>query len=86
MSQASFQKQQREKARRDRAAAKFEKRAERRQTDAAEPAGPTGAPVDETAVLAELAALHEQFAAEQISFDDFEAAKQRLTALLLDVG
>ena len=78
MSQARFQKQQREKARRERAAAKFARRVERSNAAPPEPEPQR----DQAAVLAELAALHERFAAEQITFDDFEAAKQTLTAQL----
>jgi hypothetical protein len=75
VSQAKFQKQQREKARRERAAAKWAKRVERRAT-APEPDAPVR---DQPTVLAELAALHERFDAGLVSFDDFEAAKQELT-------
>ena len=51
MSQARFQKQQREKARRERAAAKWAKRTERA---AAEPEAPAGPTRDQATVLAEL--------------------------------
>lgn len=78
MSQARFQKQQREKARRERAAAKWARRAER---DNATPPEPQ--PLrDQATVLAELAALHERFDAGLITFDDFEGAKQELTEQL----
>ena len=33
---------------------------------------------DQAAVLADLTALHERFDAGQLTFDDFEAAKQQL--------
>ena len=82
MSQARFQKQQREKARRERAAAKWAKRAERSAADTSAPAGPTR---DQATVLAELAALHERFDAGEVEFEEFETAKQRLVADL-DVG
>lgn len=81
MSQARFQKQQREKARRERAAAKSARRAERSQ---ATPPEPEPLP-DQANVLAELAALHERFDAGAITFEEFEEAKQELTAQL-DVG
>ena len=80
MSQASYQKQQREKARRERAAAKFAKRVER---SSAVPETPEVAPVrDQAVVLAELARLHERFEAGAVSFEDFEISKQRLTEQL----
>ncbi len=79
MSQARFQKQQREKARRERAAAKWAKRAERANSTADEPTAPAR---DQAEVLAELAALHEQFEAGLVSFDDFETTKGELTAQL----
>ena len=75
MSQARFQKQQREKARRERAAAKFAKRLERSSTTAPEPSVPVR---EQAAVLAELTELHERFDAGLVTFDDFEAAKGRL--------
>jgi|EndMetStandDraft_8_1072994.scaffolds.fasta_scaffold1197252_1 hypothetical protein len=78
MSQARFQKQQREKARRERAAAKWAKRVERANTTPPEPEPQP----DQATVLAELAALHESFHAGLITFDDFEAAKHQLTAQL----
>jgi hypothetical protein len=81
VSQARFQKQQREKARRDRAAAKSAKRVER---DNAAPPEPEETR-DQAAVLADLAALHERFDAGLITFDEFEAEKLDLTAQL-DVG
>lgn len=78
MSQARFQKQQREKARRERAAAKWARRVERGNATPPEPE-----PLrDQATVLAELAALHERFDAGLITFDDFEAAKSGLTAQL----
>jgi Gas vesicle protein G len=83
MSQARFQKQQREKARRDRAAAKWAKRTERAAAaEAAPPAGPTR---DQAVVVAELAALHESFQAGEVDFEEFETTKQRLVDDL-DVG
>ena len=78
MSQARFQKQQREKLRRERAAAKVARRAERsRAPDIADaPAS------DQAAVLADLAELHERFRAGLITFEDFEVSKQELTQQL----
>jgi hypothetical protein len=79
MSQARFQKQQREKTQRERAAAKRAKRMDRSNTPPAEPAGPMR---DHADVLADLAALHARFDAGDISFDDFEAGKHNLTEQL----
>lgn len=81
MSQASFQKQQREKARRERNAAKEAKRAERGAATEVE-AEPLAQPIDQAAVLAELADVHERFEAGHITFDDFEVTKQRLVEQL----
>ena len=76
MSQARFQKQQREKARRERAAAKWAKRVERANAEAPEPAAPVREQAD---VLAELAALHARFEAGEMSFEEFEVMKQQVT-------
>jgi hypothetical protein len=76
MSQARFQKQQREKARRERAAAKWAKRTERANAEAPEPTEPAR---DEADVLAELAALHTRFEDGELSFEDFEAMRQQVT-------
>jgi hypothetical protein len=78
VSQASFQKQQREKLRRERAAAKLARRAER--SSAPEIADAPAS--DQAAVLAELAELHERFGAGLITFEDFEVSKQQLTQQL----
>ena len=76
MSQARFQKQQREKARRERAAAKWAKRVERANADAPESAKPVREQAD---VLAELATLHARFEAGEMSFEEFEVTKQQVT-------
>jgi hypothetical protein len=81
VSQARFQKQQREKLRRERAAAKEARRAER----SSAPAEVDPPASDQAAVLADLAELHEKFGAGLITFEDFEVAKQDLTQQL-DVG
>jgi hypothetical protein len=79
MSQASFQKQQREKARRERAAAKFARRVER--SNKTEPA-PVAPSRDPAIVLEELAELHARFDAGDIEFEDFEVSKRALTGEL----
>lgn len=80
MNQARFQKQQREKARKEKAAAKEARREERRSGDGSDDS-PAEA-VDQDAVLAELASLHQRFEAGDIEFDDFLEAKDELTARL----
>jgi hypothetical protein len=82
MSQANFQKRQREKDRREKAAAKRERKAQRAESSD-EPADEEAAPtVPQDRVLAELAALHASFEAEQIDFDEFEDRKRELIAQL----
>jgi hypothetical protein len=81
VSQARFQKRERERARQERNAAKAARRVERGNTTAAEPEPRR----DQAAVLADLAALHQEFDAGLITFDDFEATKQQLTEQL-DIG
>lgn len=78
MSQARFQKQQREKARREKAAAKWARREERRSSQADDPA--VVSPAEQANVLAELANLHKRFDDGEIPFDDFVVAKEELTA------
>ena len=83
MSQARFQKMQREKARREKAQAKAERKAQRAEEAervAAEGDAEPAAPQED--VLAELAALHKQFDDEQIDFETFEERKQELIARL----
>ena len=80
MSQASFQKQQREKARREKAAAKSARRVERREAANADDEPATQ--IDEAVVLAQLAELHERFDAGAITFDDFSDAKEALIGQL----
>jgi hypothetical protein len=82
VSQARFQKQQREKAKRERAAAKSARR-EQRQNDAAEQAAETPTSEDEAAaIVAELAVLHASFDDGEIEFDDFEARRTELISHL----
>jgi hypothetical protein len=84
MSQASFAKRQREKERRERAAAKAERRADRQA--AAGQADPDEAaplsPAAEASLLASLADLHARFEAGEIEFDDFVEAKEQITERL----
>lgn len=74
MNQARFQKQQREKARREKAAAKFARKEAR--ATAADEGDPADGPamLDEETVLTQLAELHQRFEAGTITFEDFEDA------------
>ena len=80
MSQARFQKMQREKAKREKAQAKAERKAAR--AEEAERAGDVEPAAPQEDVLAELAKLHEQFDDEQIDFETFEERKQELISKL----
>lgn len=81
MSQARFQKRQREMARQEKAKAKAARR-EERQEAAAEAADAPKPVVDHDAVIGQLADLHKQFEDDKINFDDFEEAKLELLAKL----
>ena len=80
MNQARYQKLLREKARRDKAEAKRERR-EARLASAAT-AGEVQAVVSQPEVLAELAVLHDNFRDGVVDFEEFERRKHELMALL----
>jgi hypothetical protein len=80
VSQASFAKRQREKARQDKAAAKSARREERKLAPGE--AKPETSDAEQSALLQQLAALHAKFEAGDIEFDDFAAAKDELTQRL----
>ena len=80
MSQARFQKQARERARREKAEAKKERR-EALQAAALTTEAPSSSASQED-VLAELADLHLKFEAGTIEFVDFEQRKHELMAQL----
>ena len=81
MSQARFQKFQREKARREKAEAKADRKAARVEAAAnGEDGDPTAPP--ESSVLDKLAALHQQFDDDAIDFETFEERKNELIAQL----
>lgn len=85
MSQASFQKRMREKARREKALAKQARKAERAaEAEAAAAAeDPDAAPTaPQPKVLEQLAELHERFDDDAIDFDEFEERKQELLSQL----
>lgn len=77
MSQARFQKQQREKVRQEKAAAKSARK-EQRKNDAFERVAPTSDSEADAQLLGELATLHERFANEEFSFEEFSAAKEQI--------
>lgn len=81
MSQAKFQKRQREMARAEKAKAKAARKQDR--IEAAAEAGDEPAPeVDAGSVMAKLEKLHKDFADEKIDFDKFEETKQELLSQL----
>lgn len=83
MSQASFAKRQREKARSEKAAEKAAKKAERRANAEAEAEEAGEAPpVDEQALIGQLAKLHASFDDGDIDFESFMEAKEEITEKL----
>ena len=80
MSHARFQKQLREKARREKAAAKVQRREERKAEVADAP--PTEETADQATLVAELADLHRRFVAGELELDEFLDAKTELTERL----
>ena len=80
MSQARYQKQMRERARREKAEAKRERR-EARQASAAS-TGQSEPTASQPKVLAEVAALHVSFGEGLIDFEEFERRKLELMAQL----
>ena len=78
MSQARFQKMQREKAKREKAQAKQERKEQRAEEAALAADEPTDDAPPQEQVIAKLAKLHEQFDDDQIDFDTFEERKQEL--------
>ena len=86
MANARTRKREIDKAKRERAANKREKRQERLTEDEAAgadaTAGQTSSPPNEGGVLAALEALHQRYDAEQISFEEFEEARTELLSRL----
>jgi hypothetical protein len=84
---STFGKLQRDQAKKDRAKAKAEDRQMRREDKAAAAAEavdtPTAEEVDQTKLLEQFAALHEDLAEGRISLDDFEARQEELRAKLV---
>jgi len=80
-SRESFERRQRERAKKAKAEAKRERRLSHDEPDAptTTDAGPA---VDQNAVIGKLAELHAAFDNEEISFDDFEAQRSELLTRL----
>ena len=83
MSQASYQKRMREKARQEKNALKRERRQQRAAEAAAADEEPDTEPeVPQERVLRQLEDLHKKFDDDQIDFDEFEERKAELIAQL----
>ena len=82
MSQARFQKRQREMQRAEKAKAKAARKAERLEAAAEAADAPAPEVEDAGAVMAKLEALHKAFAVEQIGFAEFEEKKAELLSQL----
>jgi hypothetical protein len=83
---STFGKLQRDQAKKDRAKAKMDDRLSRREDKAANqhaPDSPSGGEVDQTQLLEQFAALHEDLAEGRISLDDFEVRQEELRAKLV---
>jgi hypothetical protein len=84
---STFGKLQRDQAKKDRAKAKAEDRQMRREDKAAAAADadetPAAEQVDQTQLLEQFAALHEDLAEGRISLDDFEVRQEELRAKLV---
>ena len=84
---STFGKLQRDQAKKDRAKAKMDDRISRKEDKAvaSEQAAPSlsADDVDQTRLLEEFAALHEDLAEGRISLDDFEVRQEELRAKLV---
>jgi hypothetical protein len=83
---STFGKLQRDQAKKDRAKAKWDDRQARREDKAAGGApsdSPSAGDVDQTQLLEQFAALHEDLAEGRISLDDFEVRQEELRAKLV---
>ncbi|MGP0031448.1 MAG: hypothetical protein ACLPVF_13195 [Acidimicrobiales bacterium] len=83
---STFGKLQRDQAKKDRARAKMDDRQSRRDDKAAgatESEAPAAEVVDQTHLLEQFAALHEDLADGRISLDDFEIRQEELRAKLV---
>ncbi len=81
---SSFEKRERDKAKKARAAAKREKRETKPGEVEGDDTETVDAPVvDEGAVLAQVAALHQKFDDGDIEFEEFEERRNELMAQLM---
>jgi hypothetical protein len=84
---STFGKLQRDQAKKDRARAKMDDRQSRREDKAADDSGENGSSssevVDQTRLLEQFAALHEDLADGRISLDDFEVRQEELRAKMV---
>ena len=84
---STFGKLQRDQAKKERAKAKADDRQARREDKAAASelttSTPSAAEVDQTQLLEQFAALHEDLAEGRISLDDFEVRQEELRAKLV---
>jgi hypothetical protein len=82
---STFGKLQRDQAKKDRARAKMDDRLTRREDKASEDTEDTGPTevVDQTRLLEQFAALHEDLADGRISLDDFEIRQEELRAKMV---
>ena len=84
---STFGKLQRDQAKKDRAKAKMDDRVSRREDKAAAGGQPSSTPsadeVDQTQLLEQFAALHEDLAEGRITLDDFEIRQEELRAKLV---
>ena len=84
---STFGKLQHDQAKKDRAKAKMDDRLSRREDKAAasghDETGPSADEVDQTQLLEQFAALHEDLAEGRISLDDFEVRQEELRAKLV---
>ena len=84
---STFGKLQRDQAKKERAKAKMDDRLSRREDKAAASEQATSSPaaedVDQTQLLEQFAALHEDLAEGRISLDDFEIRQEELRAKLV---
>lgn len=82
MSQARFQKRQREMARAEKAKAKAARKADRLEAAAEAADAPAEPSADPEVVMAQLEKLHQQFADDEVDFDEFEEKKAELLGRL----